>query len=222
MDKDINRYFKRAERLEIPVRRHIKTERLRYLINKCSIAEPETMTDIGDFFSADGDDEFCEAAANFWYGRAALYGSIRAKCIILRKYNKKREPLIAAAMPLIGNEKGERLRALGFTYFSKKYTYIVHEPDENGIIEASKVRYKDKTGVSDFGWEEYDNWCFLDENLKEIPYTSCICLGDRNADEKITYKMQKYNSAVACIARRRKIEESLKSLSERFLSEKDD
>lgn len=187
----------RVEELHVPNLTPSKNHKLKGLIAGCSKEKPDTMIKVAEFFLRGGTAKFYEAAANFWYYRAMLYGSEKAKEIIYEKCNREKRQLPTAAWPGIGNESGRRLNGLGFCFFDKNRNYIVSWPDENNIVKVRADAGFDGPDEDGFGYEEYYDWWLLDENLKEISGIRGI-FGYSNLDRRNNEEMFErwYNEAV--------------------------
>lgn len=189
--------LKRADELDIPTLPHSQRSELEKLVSECCTNEPETITKVAEFFLSAGEGEFFDAAANFWYCRARIYGSKKAAEILKEKCNREQRELPAVAWPVIWNESGERLYALGFSFFDKKRSYQVSFPDKNRIIEVTAYAGSDGPDEDGFGREEYYDWWLLDENLKEIPDITGI-FGYSNHDKRTNEEKfkKRYDKAV--------------------------
>lgn len=213
-------WLKRVENLDIPDFTPLKRYRLEELVSECSACEPETMVKVAEFFSSNADSEFCQAAANFWYYRAWLYSSEKAKEILCERYKKTKKPLPTVTLPVTGNESGERLYALGFSFFKKSKNYYVSLPDENGIVEVKFYVGSSDADEDGYGCEEYYDWWFLDENYKVIPAVKPLMSyskHDKHTNED-RFTAQ-YNQAVRSLRMSRIIRQKIEELFEKYKNE---
>lgn len=166
--------LERVRKLEIPKMNLLFRTKLNRLVSACSEGNHEAMVAVAEFFLNYGNAPFYEAAANFWYYRAAINGNQTAVKIISEKLEERREQLPSVSSPYIFNESGERLNALGFSFFDSDREYRVSAPDENGIAEVTSYADEDGPDEDGFGMETYYDWWYLDENLQKIPGVKCI------------------------------------------------
>lgn len=210
----------RVDELRIPILTPLKRYKLEKLVKECLMEKPDTMITVAEFFLKSGKGTFYKAAANFWYYRAMICGSEKAEKIINGKCNAERKALPTVAWPDIGEESGERLYALGFSSFNRRKNYNVDLPDENGIVKVTAYAGSDEVDEDGFGCEEYYDWWFLDENLKEIPGVGGIwgySKHDKRTNEE-QFKKQ-YDEAVKQVKFVKKIRMRMEELIEEYENE---
>lgn len=86
-----------------------------------------------------------------------------------------------------------------FLSFDVKWYYSVRSADENGVVVISSWCGEYASDEDGFGREEYYDWWFLDENLKQISGTSMVHSHSyRDHSYSPRYKNQ-YNKAVSSL-----------------------
>lgn len=183
----------------LPDGHHCSDELFNRCAESCAEGDVRSMWELGDYFANLGGHEFYTYAANFWRYRAARKGFALAKKWLeqwIKNHPEQRMPSVLEEN-IPENVNGKVMHYLGFLLFDENRYYHVNPVDEHGVIVTSSCCCEDGPDESGFGREEYSDWWFLDENLKQIPGTTMVeCLSNRERFYSSEYKGQ-YRRAIS-------------------------
>lgn len=101
---------------------------------------------------------------------------------------RKQLPQIPKKLPdqIYGDIPGEKLREMGYSFFSSKREYFICKPNEAGVVHVTSFCEEDGMDEDGFGREiYYDHW-LMDERLEPIPGVkvfACMSSHDRRDHE---------------------------------------
>lgn len=169
---------------DLPNGHHCGNTRFKSLAAACAEGSADAMWDFGNYFLELGSHEFYTYAANFWRYRAAQKGYKAAVEWLetwLKENPQKLMPSIMDEMSgvvrsciTVGEVNGKIMKYSGFMLFDENRDYTIKAPDEKGIVVINSWCGDDGPDEDGFGREEYYDWWFADENLKQIPGTEMV------------------------------------------------
>lgn len=182
-----------VKNLKVPETRFLSDIKFREYSSRCAYGDTSAMMEMGEYFENLGEDTFYNFAANFWRYRAYKFGDKRGKewkDKWLAEHPRQKIPCkIEKARNFTFD--GKILNSLGFTFFEPERRYCIEKADKNGIILVSSLESDDGPDEYGFGYEEYDDYWYLDVYLKQIEGTRKINSSSRSKDKEIFEKEYK-------------------------------
>ena len=153
-----------------------------WLTGQCARGNSDAMNRLADWFESvsrrEGASPFYLRAANYWRYRAYRRGNPQAVKWFNRYFKEHPgEPLESVLCENSDHATGwytysipgRLLNDLGFDFFDPDRVYEIQQSEEDDIAEVSAYESEDGPDEDGFGYEEYYDWWFLDENLQPIP-----------------------------------------------------
>lgn len=167
-----------------PVGTHISDPRFRMLAESCALGNSSAMWGMAEYFSGLGACEFYRLASNFWRYNAAQKNNAFAIKWLEDQLNENPNMRMPSVLPELfaglgrigaaGNVNGKVMSHMGFSLFDAERDYYIAKADKNGIIIIDSWCGDEGPDEDGFGREEYYDWWFADEYLKQIPGTQMV------------------------------------------------
>ena len=165
--------FTHVQKAEIPKSSHPNAPKMMILAEKCSRGDTAAMMRLADDFDRLGQNDFYRLAANAWRYRACKLGDADGKAWLQAwraAHPQERLPVLFP-YPIRGRFHEGTLRHAGFLFFDADSDdeSDITAPDENGVVEISKLTDEDGPDEDGFGREDYYSYWYVDEHLRTLP-----------------------------------------------------